>query len=129
LPSTYHKLFTKIIANFLDTVSCLRHNGDRHWNTLTNCADCEAELCSECGVEQGEDERSAEMWLCRTCARKRATTRAEEAVALEVEQRDSDPSNLWDDSGENLLETSEFRQAPQRAERTQINHQFDREVA
>ena len=85
--------------------------GTRHWSTLTNCADCEAELCSECGVEQGDDERSVEIWLCRTCARKRATTRAEEAVALEAEQRDSDPSNLWDDSRETWLETSEFRQS------------------
>jgi len=102
--------------------------GTRHWSILTNCADCEAELCSECGVEQGGDERSIEIWLCRTCARKRAAEQEEEAVALEAEQPGVDQSNLWE-VGENPLEVAEFRVLPERSERMEMDAHFDREVA
>jgi len=103
--------------------------GTRQWNTLTNCADCEAELCSECGIDQGEDERSVEIWLCTVCARKRAAERAEEAMALEAEQRDAHRSTLSEDSRENSSEMTEFRLPLQRAERMEMNPPSDAEVA
>jgi len=99
--------------------------GTRHWSTLTNCAHCEAELCSECGVEQEEDERSVEVWLCRTCARKRAAENAE--LVLEAEQPDADRTNVWE--VRECLGLAEFRVAPERAERMEINARSDAEVA
>jgi hypothetical protein len=35
--------------------------GSQSWITCTNCQDCDAEVCSECGIYDGEDLR------CKSC--------------------------------------------------------------
>ena len=90
--------------------------GSKSWNTLSNCADCEAELCSECGV----DERDA--LLCKPCS---AARHAEAKPAQKIDLA----AVCWNDCQENWVEMVEFRKPPKRAQHVQMDLDFSREVA
>jgi hypothetical protein len=90
--------------------------GSKSWETCNNCPDCEAEVCSECGIYAGDD------LLCRT----RAAIRQAEA---QLEETIDSAQTLWDVYQENWVEMTEFRIPPKRAEHLQLVLDFDGEVA
>jgi hypothetical protein len=90
--------------------------GSEGWSTSTNCTERKAEVCSECGVCDGDH------LLCKTCA---ASCQAE----ARLDEKIYSTNTFWDEYQENWVEMVEFRVPPKRAERMQMALDFSVEVA